>query len=325
MEKLKSRDFASDNEIKWCPGCGDHAILKHLQSAMAKSGSRPENTAVISGIGCASRLPYYMSTYGFHTIHGRALPIASGLKLSRPEMDVWVVTGDGDALSIGANHYVHFFRKQININVLLFNNSIYGLTKGQYSPTSPIGQKSKSSPYGSEDKPVNALSLALNSGASMICRTFDRDAAYIQDYMIESKYYKADSIIEILQNCPIFNDKVFEKYTAKSSVKSQIIRLQHGELIKFGENEEFTIVRDGFGVKIEKLENINKAQFWIHDETDLNKAKLLVDLSYDGYSEFPLAMGIIYRNNRIKNTAKEFEDYEQSIFKELGEGVIEIK
>lgn len=292
-----AKDFANQNDIRWCPGCGDYAILKHFQSALAKSGISPEQTVVVSGIGCSSRLPYYMNTYGFHTIHGRALPIASGLKLSRPELNVWVITGDGDALSIGGNHFIHFFRRNIDINVLLFNNHIYGLTKGQYSPTSSLGQYSKSSPRGTQESSLNALQLALNTGAGFLCRTFDRDAAYMQQYIIASQAHTGSALVEILQNCPIFNDGIFDNIIEKRVQSKKIIRLQNGELIRFGENEEWTIVLDKLSPKIVLIENSTEENRWIHDETSISKAQILCQLGFGEYSDFPVAMGILYRRS----------------------------
>lgn len=311
-----ARDFANQNEVRWCPGCGDHAILKHFQSALAKSGTKPNETVVISGIGCASRLPYYMNTYGFHTIHGRSFPIASGLKLARPELNVWVITGDGDALSIGGNHYIHLFRRDIDLSILLFNNQIYGLTKGQYSPTSSQGQYSKSSPQGSEEQPLNGLHLALTSGASFISRTFDRDAAHIQSYMQAAQEHTGSALVEILQNCPIFNDGIFDPMIDKKNQSEKTIRLEHGKPILFGENLEKTIIINDLEPKLVLVEEINMDLVWIHDETSMPKAAILCQLGYGVYSEFPLALGVLYRNPKLKQK-KEYQNYDIEIFKAL--------
>lgn len=309
---LTPKDFANNVEIKWCPGCGDHAILKHLQSALAKSGSEPHMTAIISGIGCASRLPYYMNTYGFHTIHGRAFPIATGLKLSRPELDVWVITGDGDALSIGGNHYLHLFRRDIDLSILLFNNHVYGLTKGQFSPTSSIGQISKTSPSGSIENPINALNLALTSGARFIARTFDRDAAFIQQMMMDAKNHKGSAIIEILQNCPIFNDGVFDFFIGKSNQPQRTLRLEHGKPLTFGSDAEYAIVLNGFRPTIVATE-LAGSDIWIHDQTNQILAELLCRFGDEGFEDMPLALGVIYQNPRQISVDTYSEDYSEKL------------
>lgn len=316
-----ARDFANQNEVRWCPGCGDHAILKHFQSALAKSGIKPHETVVISGIGCASRLPYYMNTYGFHTIHGRSFPIATGLKLSRPELNVWVITGDGDALSIGGNHYIHLFRRDIDLSILLFNNQIYGLTKGQYSPTSNQGQYSKSSPAGSEEQPLNALNLALTAGATCISRTFDRDAAHIQSYMQVAQEHKGSALVEILQNCPIFNDGIFDPIIDKRNQAEKTIRLVHGQPILFGENLEKTIIIDHLKPKIVSKEDINQDLIWIHDETSKSKATILCQLGYGEFTDFPLALGILYKNP-IEKPKKMHQNYENEIIRIINTSIV---
>lgn len=307
-----AKDFANDVEVKWCPGCGDHALLKHLQSALAKSNSEPHNTVIVSGIGCASRLPYYMNTYGFHTIHGRALPIATGLKLSRPELDVWVITGDGDALSIGGNHYIHLFRRDININILVFNNQVYGLTKGQFSPTSAIGQYSKSSPNGSHEHPLNALRLALVAGATFVSRTFDKDAAHIQDLFIATKNHIGSALVEVLQNCPIFNDGVFDQFIDKSHQAMRTLRVEHEKPIVFGKDDEWSITLVDNKPKIVPTSAITANTVWVHDEKDRSKAELLSSLGYDDYKEFPIALGIVYRNP-IVESKKTYQEYNTAL------------
>jgi 2-oxoglutarate/2-oxoacid ferredoxin oxidoreductase subunit beta len=316
-----AKEFANQNEVRWCPGCGDHAILKHFQSALAKSGIKPHETVVVSGIGCASRLPYYMNTYGFHTIHGRSFPIATGLKLARPELNVWVITGDGDALSIGGNHYIHLFRRDIDLSILLFNNQIYGLTKGQYSPTSAQGQYSKSTPSGSEEMPLNAIQLALTAGATFACRTFDRDAAHIQGMMVDAQEHKRSALVEILQNCPIFNDGIFDPVIDKKNQAEKTVRLVHGQPLLFGEHQEFGIVLEDFSPKIVPSNTIEHDKLWIHDETSSIKAAILAQFGYGYYSEFPLALGIIYRNPKIilKQTN---QNYENVVFEALNSGII---
>jgi 2-oxoglutarate ferredoxin oxidoreductase subunit beta len=262
-----------------------------------------------------------MNTYGFHTIHGRALPIATGVKLARPEINVWIITGDGDALSIGGNHYLHLFRRDINLSILLFNNHIYGLTKGQYSPTSELGQFSKSSPRGSEETALNALNLALNAGASFICRTFDRDAAFIQGYMQEAQYHQGAALIEILQNCPIFNDGIFDPIIEKKNQAEKVLRLKHGEPLLFGEHTEWTILLDRAEVKKVEAASIDQAQLWIHDETSKFKAHILSQLGQGEYHDLPVAMGVIYKNPR-KLIEKQFNDYNATLEEKINQGKI---
>lgn len=321
MATYTARNFSNQNEVRWCPGCGDHAILKHFQSALANAGVPPESTVVVSGIGCASRLPYYMNTYGFHTIHGRAMPIATGVKLARPELNVWVITGDGDALSIGGNHYLHLFRRDIDMSILLFNNHIYGLTKGQYSPTSAIGQFSKSSPTGNVETAINALNLALHAGAGFICRTFDRDAAFIQGYMVEAQVHKGAALIEILQNCPIFNDGIFDPIIERKNQAEKIIRLKHGEPIFFGENNEWTLVYDNFEVRKVAKADVSPSQWWIHDIYSKPKAHLLSLLGQGEYAHMPVAMGVMYKNEQ-KQRKNSFDNYVSTLEMQLNQGKI---
>lgn len=302
---LSAKDFASENEVRWCPGCGDYSILKQLQMTLAKTGSIPHNTAIISGIGCSSRLPYYMKTYGLHTIHGRSFPIATGLKLVNPDLEVWVVTGDGDSLSIGTNHFVHLFRKNIDVNILLFNNRIYGLTKGQYSPTSEIGQKSKSTPFGVKERNLNALELALASQANFVARTMDREASHMQYVFGEAKAHKGSSLIEILQNCPIFNDAIFENYTNKQLQSEHVLFLEEGKPLFYGKDMEKAIVLENFTPKIVDASNVNDSNIWIHEPQNRQKAILLSQFGYHEYSNFPLAIGVIHNLNQIENNGAE--------------------
>jgi len=317
-----AKDFANSNEIRWCPGCGDHAILKQFQSALAKSGISNHKTVVVSGIGCSSRLPYYMNTYGFHTIHGRSFPIATGLKLARPDMNVWVITGDGDALSIGGNHYIHLFRRDIDLSILLFNNHIYGLTKGQYSPTSELGQYSKSSPSGSIESPLNALQLALTAGATFVARTFDRDAANIQGIMVDAQAHKGAALIEILQNCPIFNDGIFDKQIDKINQSTKTVRVKHGEPLIFGEENEKILIIDGLAPKIMDKNEVGNREIWIHDEHSQVKAHILSQLGHGNYPDFPLALGVIYRNPKNKKDETSYMDYENSVQSIIDSGKI---
>ena len=233
-EKLSTKDFKSDQEVRWCPGCGDYAILAAFQSFLPELGIPRENLVIISGIGCSSRLPYYVDSYGMHSIHGRAPAIATGLASTRPDLSVWVITGDGDALSIGGNHLIHALRRNVNINILLFNNRIYGLTKGQYSPTSELGKVTKSTPAGSADSPFNPISLALGAEATFVARTIDSDRKHLQGVLRAAADHRGASFIEIYQNCPIFNDDAFEPLTSPESRDDRLIRLEHGQPVRFG-------------------------------------------------------------------------------------------
>jgi 2-oxoglutarate/2-oxoacid ferredoxin oxidoreductase subunit beta len=237
-QKLSTKDFKSDQEVRWCPGCGDYAILAAFQAFLPELEVPRENVVVVSGIGCSSRLPYYMDSYGIHSIHGRAPAIATGLASSRPDLSVWVVTGDGDALSIGGNHLIHALRRNVNIKILLFNNRIYGLTKGQYSPTSEQGKITKSTPFGSLDTPFNPVSLALGAEASFVARTIDSDRKHLTSVLRAAADHRGAAFIEIYQNCPIFNDEAFAPLTDASSRDDQLIRLEHGEPIRFGASKQ---------------------------------------------------------------------------------------
>ncbi len=231
---LTKKDFTSDQEVRWCPGCGDYAILATVQSLLPELGVRPENTVFVSGIGCSSRFPYYMDTYGMHSIHGRAPAIATGLAASRPDLDVWVITGDGDALSIGGNHLIHALRRNVNLKILLFNNEIYGLTKGQYSPTSPLGSHHKSTPMGSIDRPVNPVSLALGVEATFVARTIDTDRKHLTEVLRAAHEHRGTAFIEIYQNCVVFNDDAFLPITGRETKTINQIPLRQGEPIVFG-------------------------------------------------------------------------------------------
>ncbi len=274
-EKLTSKDFVSDQEIRWCPGCGDYSILKQVQTVMPDLGIPRENIAFVAGIGCSSRFPYYMETYGLHSIHGRATAIASGLKATRPDLSVWVVTGDGDGLSIGGNHTIHLLRRNINVNVLLFNNEIYGLTKGQYSPASPLGKVSKSTPFGSVDHPFNPLALVLGAGGTFIARSMDRDPIHLRTMLKRSHEHTGTSFLEIYQNCNIFNDGAFEVFTEKASKKEETLMLEHGKPLIFGANNDKGIKLDGFKPVVVNVADVSANDLWIHDERDIMKATLL--------------------------------------------------
>jgi 2-oxoglutarate/2-oxoacid ferredoxin oxidoreductase subunit beta len=262
------KDWTSDQEVRWCPGCGDYSILTAVQLLMPELGVKPENTVFISGIGCSSRFPYYMNTYGMHSIHGRAPAIATGLAVARPDLDVWVITGDGDALSIGGNHLIHALRRNVNLHVLMFNNQIYGLTKGQYSPTSEVGKVTKSTPFGSLDTPFNPISLALGAEATFVARTHDMDRQHMMETFRRAHAHKGSSFVEIYQNCNVFNDGAFEAITGKQVRSDQLIPLEHGKPIVFGENQDKGVRLTGQGrVEIVNVADVGLENILVHDET----------------------------------------------------------
>jgi len=264
-----AKDWASDQEVRWCPGCGDYSILTAIRQMMPDLNVSREDTVFISGIGCAARFPYYMNTYGMHSIHGRAPAIATGLAMSRPDLDVWVVGGDGDMLSIGGNHLIHALRRNVNINILLFNNQIYGLTKGQYSPTSEVGKVTKSSPVGSVDAPFNPISLTLGASASFVARTHDMDRKHMQAMLKRAHAHQGGAIVEILQNCNVFNDGAFETITKRANRDSMLIPLEHGQPIRFGADQERGVVLDDAGrAKIAEVADVGVEALLVHDETD---------------------------------------------------------
>lgn len=263
----KPQDFKSDQDVRWCPGCGDYALLSSLQKAMAEYGVAPDKTVVISGIGCSSRLPYYINSYGMHTIHGRAAAIASGVKVANPELTVWQITGDGDCLAIGGNHFIHAIRRNIDINIILFNNEIYGLTKGQYSPTSKIGFVSKTSPYGTVEEPFKPAQLTFGSGGNFFARTIDVDLKTAQDVMLKAARHKGCSVVEALVNCVIFNEGTHKTISDKEFRADKTIVLKHGEPMIYGKNSDMGLMIDGFSLKAVKIgENgITEKDILVHD------------------------------------------------------------
>src|SRR5205823_3041271 len=266
--KLTAKEFKSDQEVRWCPGCGDYAVLASVQSFMPELGLEREKIVFISGIGCAARFPYYMQTYGMHSIHGRAPAIATGLAVTRPDLSVWVVTGDGDALSIGGNHLIHTLRRNVNLKILLFNNRIYGLTKGQYSPTSEEGKVTKSTPMGSLDHPFNPVSLALGAEATFIGRAVDSDRATLTEVLRQAAEHRGSALVEIYQNCPIFNDGAFDILKEAGQAEQRIIPLKHGEPIRFGREGEYGVVRSGFsGLEVAKVSEVGEDAVIVHDAT----------------------------------------------------------
>ncbi len=298
---LTSKDFVTDQEVRWCPGCGDYSILAQVQKVMPQIGIPRENIVFISGIGCSSRFPYYMNTYGMHSIHGRATAIASGLKATRPDLSVWIVTGDGDSLSIGGNHTIHLLRRNFDVNVLLFNNQIYGLTKGQYSPTSEPEKVTKSTPLGSIDHPFNPLALAMGADASFIARSMDRDPKHLQEMLTRSYQHKGSSFLEIYQNCNIFNDGAFEVFTEKTTKAGETIFLEQGKPLIFGAQKNKGIRLDGLKPVVVEIGNGYTADdLWVHDEKDLYKAQSLIRMFDDPSleSHFPRPFGVFYETER---------------------------
>lgn len=300
--KLTPKDFASNQEVKWCPGCGDYSILKQVQTVFPDFGVPKEDIVFISGIGCAARFTYYMDTYGMHSIHGRAAAIASGVKALNPHLSVWMVSGDGDAFSIGGNHFIHLMRKNFDINYLVFNNQIYGLTKGQYSPTSEKGKVAKSTPYGSVEEPFNPSELALGARSSFVARSLDRDPKHMQMVLKRANDHKGTSFVEIYQNCPVFNDGTFFAYSEKETKQEQSLFLEHGKPLIFGNGGNKGIKLDGTNPVIVDLgENGNSVNdLWIHDEHDKTKAHIIASFFDTMYNDmhFPRPFGVIYSEDR---------------------------
>ena len=301
IPEYSSKDFSSDQDVRWCPGCGDYTILKQVQNLMPNIGVKKEDIVFISGIGCSSRFPYYMDTYGMHSIHGRAPAIASGLKISRPELSVWIITGDGDSLSIGTNHFAHILRRNLDVNILLFNNEIYGLTKGQYSPTSHEGAITKSTPMGSIDHPFNPSSVALGADGTFIARAMDRDPKFLQSILQRAHQHKGTSLVEIYQNCIVFNDGAFGVYTDKKTRPAESIYLEQGQPLIFGENNDKGIRLDGLKPEVVTVgDKFSKDDLWIHDEKDSTKAFLLTRFFDDPVKEghMPRPFGVLYDVDR---------------------------
>ena len=294
-EPLTPKDFASDQEVRWCPGCGDYAILKAVQKTLADIGATRENTVFVSGIGCAARFPYYISTYGFHTIHGRAPAFATGLKLANPNLDVWVVSGDGDALSIGGNHLFHLLRRNVDVQFLLFNNEIYGLTKGQYSPTSRQGTHSPSTPWGSLDNPASAAEFALGAGARFIARGLDSNQKHLPTVLTRAHAHKGASFVEIFQNCKVYNDGVFENFTGRDVSADMQIFVEHGKPLTFGKDGDKGLILNTKTLSLEIAtigENgVTEDDILVHDETNLMIATLLAHMEPP---TMPVALGVLY-------------------------------
>jgi 2-oxoglutarate/2-oxoacid ferredoxin oxidoreductase subunit beta len=288
------KDFQTDQEVRWCPGCGDYAILSAVQTVFPELGVPREKFVVVSGIGCSSRFPYYMNTFGFHSIHGRAPAIATGIKLARPDLDVWIATGDGDALSIGGNHTIHMLRRNLGIRVLLFNNRIYGLTKGQYSPTSEVGKKAKSTPHGSLDRPFHPLSLALGAEATFVARSVDVFQPHLKAMLKKAAAHRGSAFLEILQNCNIFNDGAWESVTEKEVREDHILALEHGQPLVFGKQRDKGIRMAGARLEVVALgRGVTEKDLIVHDEQDKDAAYAFMLSRMDGQPGFPTPIGVL--------------------------------
>jgi 2-oxoglutarate ferredoxin oxidoreductase subunit beta len=302
----KPAGYGSDQDVRWCPGCGDYSILKQVQTVLKDAGRPREEIVFISGIGCSSRFPYYMDTYGMHSIHGRAPAIVSGLRSVRPDLSIWMITGDGDSLSIGGNHIIHLLRRNVDVNVLLFNNEIYGLTKGQYSPTSPEGKVSRSTPMGSTDHPFNPLALFMGADATFLARSMDRDPVQMREVLKRAEAHKGTSMVEIYQNCNIFNDGAFFPFTDKKTRSQTTLDLEHGKPLLF-DGASKGIVLDGMKPRIvEVAEGDSIEGLWIHDETDMMKATILTRFFDDPADDgaLPRPFGVFYCTERATHEEK---------------------
>ncbi|MBA4180679.1 MAG: 2-oxoacid:ferredoxin oxidoreductase subunit beta [Anaerolinea sp.] len=287
---LSRKDFVSDQEVRWCPGCGDYSILAQMQKMLPELKIPRENIVFISGIGCSSRFPYYVETYGFHSIHGRALTLATGLKTARPELTVFVVTGDGDGLSIGGNHLLHAMRRNVDLNVILFNNRIYGLTKGQFSPTSELGKVTKSSPYGTVESPLNPIRVALAAGATFVARSVDRDTKHLEETLYKATQHRGTSFVEVYQNCNIFNDGAFAAFTDREVRQDRMIYLEDGKTLRFGSERQHGIRLDGFTAQV--VENAQGDDGLLVHQTNSENPTLANILVGMDYPAFPVPVGI---------------------------------
>ncbi len=298
MPELNYKHFATDQEVRWCPGCGDYSILKAVQRSLADAGARPENTVFVSGIGCSSRLPYYVASYGFHTIHGRAPAVATGIKLANPELDVWVVTGDGDGLSIGGNQLLHALRRNVDLNILLFNNEIYGLTKGQYSPTSRIGTTSPSSPGGSVDRPVQPGTFAMGTGATFVARAVDIDQKRLPPLLNEARAHHGAAFVEILQNCIVYNKDIFDSVANRKTAADHQIHVRHGQPLLYGRDNRKGLRLNTRTLSLEGVmvgaDGVDDRDVLVHDETNTALAYMLLGME----APLPTAMGVIHRRAR---------------------------
>jgi len=318
--KYTVKDFQSDQDVRWCPGCGDYSVLAQVQRTLPTLGIKRENIAIVAGIGCSSRFPYYMSTYGFHGIHGRAVAIASGLKSANPKLSVWVATGDGDCLSIGGNHFIHGLRRNIDINIMMFNNRIYGLTKGQYSPTSEHGKKTKSSPYGVIDHPFNPVTIAIGAEGTFVARSMDRDPKHLQEVIMRAAKHKGTSYLDILQNCNIFNDGAFDQYSDKATRPETTIYLEHGKPLVFGANQDNGIKLDGFTPKVVKLSEYSKDDLIVHNEKSKELAFILSHMA--DTPGMPMPFGVFLAIDR-PTYDEEMNNQIDFVIKKKGNGTLQ--
>ncbi|RKY92442.1 MAG: 2-oxoacid:ferredoxin oxidoreductase subunit beta [Ignavibacteriae bacterium] len=324
-EKLTAKDFATDQDVRWCPGCGDYSILAQVQRSFPDIiETSKENVVWVSGIGCSSRFPYYMDTYGIHGIHGRALTIATGVKVANPELSVWVATGDGDCLSIGGNHFIHACRKNIDIKVLLFNNRIYGLTKGQYSPTSEKGKVTKTTPFGSVDYPFNVVSVAIGSDATFVARSIDRNPKHLQEIIKRAGKHKGFALIEIFQNCNIFNDGAFFLLTEKDTKEDHVLVLEHDKPMVFGKNNDKGIKLDGVKPIVVDISNgkYSKDDLWVHDELTESPVNAIILAHIDDNPDMPTPIGV-FRQYFKETYDKGIETQIDLITKKKGKGELE--
>ncbi len=296
--RLTQRDFASSDDVRWCPGCGDYGILSSVLKVLPELGIPKDQFVWVSGIGCSSRFPYYVDTYGFHSIHGRAPAVALGIKAANPQLSVWLATGDGDGLSIGGNHLMHCFRRNLDVKVLLFNNRIYGLTKGQYSPTSELGKHTSSSPFGSADRPVDPVRFALGCGATFVARSYDTAGTHLVDVLRRAARHRGTAFVEILQNCHVFNDAAFEHITNKASASANQLRLEHGKPLIYGEAKDKGLALEITTLKLAKMESLESngltKSLLVHDETSPMLAQFLASLAFP---EYPVPLGVLYANS----------------------------
>ena len=319
--KLTSKDFASSQDVRWCPGCGDYSILAQVQRTSPEIIVEKENVVWVSGIGCSSRFPYYMNTYGFHGIHGRAPAIATGVKLNNPKLNVWVATGDGDLLSIGGNHFIHACRRNIDLKIILFNNRIYGLTKGQYSPTSEKGKKTKSTPFGSVDFPFNPIGLALGAEATFVARTLDRDPKHLQEMIKKAGEHKGTAFIEVFQNCNIFNDGAFSLFTDKETKADNVVVLEHNKPMIFGANNDKGIRLNGLKPEVINISNgkYSVNDVWVHDEDDENPARAFILSQFSERKDLPLPIGVIRKISK-PTYDHDFHEQIETVKKQKGNG-----
>ncbi len=316
--KYKKQDFVPDGAVKWCAGCGDFSILAQTQKVLAATGRSPDEFAFISGIGCSSRFPYYVNSYGYHTIHGRALAIATGTKIANPELSVWVAMGDGDGLAIGGNHFLHAVRRNLDMVVILMDNQIYGLTKGQFSPTSIRGQKTKTAPTGTMEDPIDPVALTLGLNGTFVARTTDRSMKQMSEILMRAYEHKGFSMVQILQNCPIFNDGAHDLATAKATRDDHTLVLEHGQKMIFGKDKDKAIVRDGFKPKVVNVADVNEAEILVHDEKDSGLGHFLAQMQG---SDYPIPLGVF-----IERTAptidQEYRTSNDAEIERLGKGTL---